>query len=103
MPGSAVSIRVAGYASVDTSHVMLVLAERLEGYDTFLTGRLEIDGCSNGPVRILTLDDVTVLRVADWQVDLTPGSPWSGTLHLPHGLRSQEIPDDLASAAASRR
>lgn len=103
MPGSAVSIRVAGYVSADTSHVMLVLAERLEGYDTFLTGRLEVDGCSNGPVRILTLDDVTVLRVADWQIDLAPGGHWSGTLHLPHGLRSQEVPDDLASAAASRR
>ena len=103
MPGSAVSIRVAGYVSADTSHVMLVLAERLEGYDTFLTGRLEVDGRSNGPVRILTLDDVTVLRVANWQVDLAPGGHWSGTLHLPHGLRSQEIPDDLASAAASRR
>ena len=41
---------------------MLVLAERLDGVDTFLTGVLEVSG-ESFPVRILTLDDVTVLRL----------------------------------------
>jgi uncharacterized protein YdeI (YjbR/CyaY-like superfamily) len=33
-----------------------------------------------------------------------PIEAWSGTLHLPHGIRQRSIPDDLADAAqASQR
>jgi hypothetical protein len=80
---------------------MLVLNERLDGYDTFLTGSLEVDG-QELPVRILTLDDVTVLRLVGdrpW----APPPQWTGTLHLSHGARTLSPPDDLTALARARR
>src|SRR5690606_29538426 len=76
----------------------LVLAERLGGHDTFLSGSLDMDGTSI-PVRIMTLDDVTVLHPTDSGAVPTLRARWSGTLHLPHGLRPQTAPRDLESAA----
>ena len=79
---------------------MLVLSERLDGYDTFLTGRLEVRGRTY-PVRILTLDDVTVLRLGDGS--RVAAGEWAGTLHLPHGARRPAPPPDLFALALERR
>jgi FMN phosphatase YigB (HAD superfamily) len=80
---------------------MLVLSERLDGYDTFLTGTLELQG-ERFNVRIFTLDDVTVLRLdrkPAWQVL----REWTGTLHLPHGARPLTPPTDLTELARNRQ
>jgi hypothetical protein len=54
-------------------------------------------------VRIHTLDDVTVLRLAgDRSWSGTPGSEWSGTLHLSHGARTLSPPADLTALAHDR-
>ncbi|WP_335989970.1 hypothetical protein [Glycomyces sp. MUSA5-2] len=75
---------------------LLVLDERLDGHDTFLSGLLDL-GSGPAPVQIITLDDVTVLRQKA-PVN-TPDGTWSGTLHLPRGIRPRRIPEDLAEAA----
>jgi hypothetical protein len=80
---------------------MLVLTERLEGYDTFLTGTLEVHG-EELPVRILTLDDVTVLRLGGGR-PWARTTEWEGTLHLSHGARTLIPPDDLTALARDRR
>jgi len=50
-------------------------------------------------VRIITLDDVTVLRPVDPSglADISGSSP--GLLHLPHGARARIVPGDLADRA----
>ncbi|SHN52678.1 hypothetical protein SAMN05660350_00415 [Geodermatophilus obscurus] len=105
MPATTAALVVAG--SVETltaSSAVLLLDERLRGRDTFLTGRLELGSRdrqvrADVSVRILTFDDVTVLRVAEALPGLTAGGRWSGTLHLPHGWRTVAAPADLIAAA----
>lgn len=63
MPRTTASLPVTGTVAADSAGLMLVLSKRLDGHDTFLTGLLELDGDTSTPVRILTLDDVTVLRL----------------------------------------
>ncbi|MGW7064955.1 hypothetical protein ACWGHM_41595 [Streptomyces sp. NPDC054904] len=76
---------------------LLVLDARLEGRDTFLTGTLTLDG-HDIPVRITTLDDSTTLQPTQPLPDDLPDQ-WSATLHLRHGQRPRDIPDDLRAAA----
>ncbi|MFK0193945.1 hypothetical protein [Kitasatospora sp. NPDC090308] len=87
---------VHGTTRHDEHGLLLVLAQRLDGHDTFLSGRLDL-GQGPAAVRIITLDDVTVLRPME-TIEVTIPS-WSGTLHLPHGLRPRSIPEDLTAAA----
>ncbi|MEE6260171.1 hypothetical protein [Plantactinospora sonchi] len=76
-----------------------MLAERLGGHDTFLTGVLQL-GDRRIAVRIITLDDVTVLRPVAPEAFADLATSCSGVLHLPHGSRRRAIPADLAAAAA---
>ncbi|MFF0493933.1 HAD family hydrolase [Nocardia sp. NPDC004068] len=97
MPATAVSLPVIG--QFKDNH--FVLSERLVGYDTFLTGVLEIDG-DKRPVRILTLDDVTILKVIE-NFSKPTALVSSGILHIAHGLRPLRVPEDLSTVAATRR
>lgn len=98
MPRTSVSLPVGGSVGRTPDGPLLVLTERLGGHDTFLSGRLDLDGTSI-LVRIMTLDDVTVLHPSDPENLPALRARWSGTLHLPHGLRPQTAPGDLESAA----
>src|SRR6266536_922364 len=64
MPRTAQSLPVTGFVGRHGSTPQLVLHERLTGRDTFLTGILEV-AQHRLQVRIITLDDVTVLRPVD--------------------------------------
>lgn len=100
MPAPKAQIPVAGTVSGDTETAHFVLTERLTGHSTFLSGELQLDH-QRIPVRILTLDDMTVLRPTRPLSGHRPGSSWSGTLHLPHGLRAPAVPHDLNRALAA--
>lgn len=103
MPHTTANLPVSGTVAADSDGTMLVLSQRLDGHDTFLTGQLELDDQTVVGVRILTLDDVTVLRFTN-EVTKPPVSvAWSGILHLPHGWRPRNIPDDLTVVAAKAR
>ncbi|MFJ5721033.1 hypothetical protein [Streptomyces sp. NPDC093149] len=104
MPLHTGELAVHGRLEQREEKVLLVVGERLSGYDTFLSPTLRLDQpvhLSELPVRILTFDDVTVLSPL---VPALPqgqaGEEWSGTLLIPHGSRPPTIPDDLAQAAA---
>jgi hypothetical protein len=99
MPETAHSMHVSGTIAADSDGITLLLSERLNGRDTFLTGQLQLGNAPPVAVKILTFDDVTVLRIADHSPP--PTTPWAGILHLPHGWRPRSIPDDLASAAST--
>jgi len=99
MPDS-MTLDVAGTVEHRGGTVLLVLDRRLEGHDTFLAGSIDLDGGHSLPVRILTFDDVTVLHPTT-RVTLASGA-WSGRLHLRHGLRRRDFPNDLAAAARAR-
>ncbi|MFD9562576.1 HAD family hydrolase [Streptomyces sp. NPDC059994] len=94
MPSASLNLPVTGTVSRGADGPLLVLSQRLDGHDTFLKGSLDVGGTSVD-VRILTLDDVTVLRPADHSAIPGPDTRWQGTLHLPHGLRPRTIPSDL--------
>ena len=82
---------------------LLVLSARLSGHDTFLSGTLEV-GEERLPVRIHTLDDVTVLRLAADRAWSGPAAgEWSGTLLLSHGARTLSPPEDLTALARDAR
>jgi hypothetical protein len=100
MAGTSVKVAVRGTLIQGPDGPLLVLAQRLDGHDTFLKGSLEMGGTMI-PVRILTLDDVTVLRPTDHSAVASAESRWEGTLHLPHGLRPRPVPPDLQETAAS--
>lgn len=102
MPEATQTLPVHGTVFADSTGTMLVLSERLDGHDTFLTGRLQIGDAPPTAVRILTLDDVTVLRLLEESPSPLP-DPWAGILHLPHGWRPRSIPKDLATTAALAR
>jgi hypothetical protein len=95
-----ITLDVTGTARMDGGSALLLLDERLEGHDTFLSGSLELGNGDRLPVTILTFDDVTVLHPSS--TESVPPGTWAGRLHLRHGLRARSVPDDLA-AAASRR
>jgi hypothetical protein len=99
MPQTTTRMPVTGTVTTDSDGTMLILAERIDGHDTFLTGELEIDGHGTVNVRILTLDDVTVLRLTAEPASAVVAT-WSGVLHLPHGWRPRSVPSDLTHAAA---
>lgn len=99
MPANSVSISVSGTTRTNGA---LVLSERLDGYDTFLSGQLTV-GTADISVRILTFDDVTVLRPMGADESIFIPSTWRGVLHISHGLRSREVPADLAQEVSARR
>jgi hypothetical protein len=90
-------LRVTGTAQARGDGILLVLDGRLEGHDTFLAAHLDLDNGPSVRVRIITLDEMTVLRPAG-PTRLAPGR-WSGSLRLRHGLRPVAIPSDLADSA----
>lgn len=98
MPESIQSLPVNGVVAADSDGTMLVLSDRLDGHDTFLTGQLQVGDAPPVGVRILTFDDITVLRLLDLTSTPVTG-PWKGILHLPHGWRTRSIPGDLSTAA----
>ncbi|MET9292292.1 hypothetical protein [Streptomyces sp. NPDC003077] len=98
MPSVALNLPVEGTVTHGPEGPLLRLSQRLDGHDTFLTGSLDIADTSV-PVRILTLDSVTVLRPADSFLAPADGEHWTGRLHLPHGLRRRSVPPDLNAAA----
>ncbi len=102
MPETTQSLPVTGTVAAGSNGMLLMLTERLDGHDTFLTGRLQLADTPPVAVRILTFDDVTVLRLID-QPSTTRTGSWTGTLHLSHGWRSRAVPTDLATAADSAR
>ncbi|WP_411107283.1 hypothetical protein [Streptomyces sp. cmx-4-9] len=91
------SLPVRGHTVPAATGPFLVLESRLEGHDTFLTGSLDLDG-HDIPVRITTLDDSTTLQPTQPLPDGLPVN-WTATLHMRHGQRPRDIPDDLRSAA----
>nr|WSX78543.1 hypothetical protein OH826_34655 [Streptomyces sp. NBC_00899] len=93
------TLPVSGTTRHDESGLLLVLEQHVEGHDTFLTGRLDL-GEESVPVRIISFDDVTVLRPTKAVRPLA--SRWTGVLHLPHGARHRRIPADLTDAARER-
>lgn len=100
MPATTAALPVTGTVSpASPDGVVLVLRDRLGGHDTFLTGRLELEGGPSLTVRILSFDDVTVLRVVGREPPVVAGGAWAGVLHLPHGWRSASAPADLVEAA----
>ncbi|MGW2046278.1 hypothetical protein ACWCPF_13995 [Streptomyces sp. NPDC001858] len=104
MPMHTGELAVHGRLEPREEKVLLVVHERLSGFDTFLSATLRLDrpvALPQLPIRILTFDDVTVLS------PLGPALPqaqadeaWSGTLLIPHSSRPPTIPEDLAQAAA---
>jgi hypothetical protein len=90
------TLSVSGTTRHDEDGLLLVLEQHIEGHDTFLSGRLDL-GPESVPVRIISFDDVTVLRPLESV--LVAASRWTGVLHLPHGARPRRIPADLADAA----
>ncbi|MFI6575391.1 hypothetical protein ACIBFB_06290 [Nocardiopsis sp. NPDC050513] len=102
MPRTSLTLTANGSIKHTADGPLFVLAERLEGHDTFLTGNLDLDGHKERlRVRILTFDDVTVLHPTSALPDAL-GERWSGTLRLPHGLRPRVVPRDLEAAAHAR-
>ncbi|MEU2391851.1 hypothetical protein [Streptomyces sp. NPDC007369] len=91
------SLPVRGRTVPAATGTLLVLEARLEGHDTFLSGTLDVDG-HDIPVRITTLDDSTTLQPTQPLPDSFP-EHWRATLHLRHGQRPRDIPDDLRAAA----
>lgn len=102
MPPITTTLPVRGTITTDAASPLIVLTERLDGYDTFLTGQLELTGRPAIGVRILTFDDVTVLRPRDESVPL-PAGDCVGVLHLSHGWRHRSVPADLAAAVDAAR
>jgi hypothetical protein len=102
MPESTQRLPVNGVVAADSDGTMLVLSERLDGHDTFLTGQLQVGDAPPMGVRILTFDDVTVLRLLD-PASTPPAESWKGILHLPHGWRTRSIPDDLSTSVITAR
>lgn len=102
MPSTPLNVPVEGTVTHSTEGPLLRLSRRLDGHDTFLTGSLDIAD-SSVPVRILTLDDVTVLRPTYGFPAPADGEHWHGRLNLPHGLRPRSIPPDLSDAADQER
>ncbi|MGW7318176.1 hypothetical protein [Streptomyces sp. NPDC054865] len=93
------ALPVHGRTIPAASGPLLVLDERLEGHDTFLTGTLTLDG-HDIPVRITTLDDSTTLQPTQPPPDDLP-EQWSATLHVRHGQRPRDLPEDLRTAASA--
>lgn len=106
IPADRTEIPVQGRCEAATPGPHLVLdGGPLSGHDTFLTGTLLLaePHTAEIPVRILTLDDITVLSPTTNPTSPLPGAGtrWSGVLRLPHGWRTPALPEDLAHAAAT--
>jgi hypothetical protein len=102
MPATTSSVPIAGSISPADESPQIVLVERLGGHDTFLSGVLQL-GQRRIAVRIITLDDVTVLRPVDAKGFAHLAGTCMGTLHLPHGSRRRGVPADLEAAAIRRQ
>ncbi|MGI5515715.1 hypothetical protein [Streptomyces sp. CA-106131] len=98
MPSASLNVPVEGTVTHSPEGPLLRLSRRLDGHDTFLTGSVDIED-SSVPVRILTLDDITVLRPTNGFPASADGEHWHGRLHVPHGLRPRSVPPDLNAAA----
>ncbi len=79
---------------------LLVLQERLDGYDTFLLADLTLAPSDAAlRVRVHTFDDTTVLHPArGTAIDRADGESWSGRLRPPARRRAEPMPADLADA-----
>ncbi|MGC4828856.1 hypothetical protein [Micromonospora arida] len=102
MPETTQRLPITGTVAADSNGTFLVLSERLDGHDTFLTGQLQLHDAQPVHVQILSFDDVTVLRLLD-PSHVPPAGPWAGILQLPHGWRTRSIPDDLVNAVRVAR
>lgn len=99
MPASAFSLPVTGTITRSGGVTQVVLGGHLTGYDSFLSGALQI-GEQHIWVLIITLDNVTVLRAVEGESLPIGLTSFTGTLHLSHGARPSIAPDDLAIAAS---
>ncbi|MEV0394149.1 hypothetical protein [Polymorphospora rubra] len=102
MPESHLRLPITGTVAAVSNGTLLVLSERLDGHDTFLTGQLHLPNTRPVQVQILSFDDVTVLRLLD-PSHLPPAGPWAGILQLPHGWRPRSVPNDLVTAVRVAR
>jgi hypothetical protein len=83
-----------------------VLDERISGYDSYRAAELVLAGAwepgvardrrTTVQVRVLTLDDVTIVSPLPGQAELP--DRWRGTLVLPASTRGRAMPADLARA-----
>jgi hypothetical protein len=78
----------------------LLLDQRIHDQDTFLRAELRIDSLTI-PVRIHTLDNLTVLVPAASDGERLLVGRFDGTLTVATGRRQFKIPRDLAAAAAA--
>jgi hypothetical protein len=93
-------ISVEGSVQTADGRTLLILASRLEGHDTFLTGTLDL-GAEQITVRVMTFDDMTVL-LPDHDASPPSTSAWTGALRLRRGRRQERVPADLAAAASEQ-
>ncbi|MEQ4206443.1 hypothetical protein ABN028_07665 [Actinopolymorpha sp. B17G11] len=84
-----------------------VLDERISGYDSYRAAKLVLAGAwepgveyarsrVSVQVRVLTLDDVTIVNPLPGQPELP--DHWRGTLVLPASTRGRSMPADLTRA-----
>lgn len=76
-----------------------LLEQRVTGHDSYRPAQLIRSSGEPLRVRVLTLDDITIVYPLSPNVDLP--EEWEGTLRLSPGRRGPRMPDDLASALAS--
>lgn len=98
---SRVDLVVQGSIVAKGDTVHLLLDSRIHDHDTFLRGSLVV-GAQTVSVRILTLDDVTVLIPLSGDVLEPHDGRFSGILSVEVGGRRPKIPEDLAEAARAR-
>jgi len=77
------------------------LDQRINDYDTFLRAELTIEDLTI-PVRIHTLDDLTVLVPSEADASVFRGGRFVGSLLVATGRREFKVPGDLAVAATAR-
>lgn len=80
-----------------------VLDRRITGHDSFRPAELLVEGLEGlrtlARVRVLTLDDVTLVCPLPDQPPLA--QEWEGTLVLPDTHRDTDLPADLAASLAA--
>lgn len=84
-------------ASADVAQAY-VLDERIAGHDSFLPARLVRPDQPDVTVRVLTLDDITLIYPLTPEIRLP--DDWHGTLRLASHRRGPKLPSDLATALA---
>ncbi|WP_020577734.1 hypothetical protein [Actinopolymorpha alba] len=90
------SLAIRGHREDHDGMRAYVLDRRLTGYDSYRTARLIVADRPPLRVRVLTLDDLTVLCPLPEQRELP--DRWEGTLELPATSRGSVMPADLTRA-----